>query len=169
MHQQVTLRPIAEDDGPLLFEIYASTRVEELAGVEWDEAQKAAFLRHQFEAQHQQYHEGYRDASFNVILLDGQPAGRLYLARGVDEIRIVDIAILPDFRGRGIGTGLITSIQADAAQAGKAVRIHVERFNPALRLYDRLGFRPIVDRGVYLFLEWTASPAASRQAAGSPR
>jgi ribosomal protein S18 acetylase RimI-like enzyme len=165
MHQQVTLRPIVEDDGPLLFAVYASTRVEELAGVEWDEDQKTAFLRHQFEAQHQQYQEGYRDASFNVILLDGQPAGRLYLARGVDEIRIVDIAILPDFRGRGIGTGLITGVQADAAQAGKAVRIHVERFNPALRLYDRLGFRPIVDRGVYLFLEWTA---ASRQSAGSP-
>jgi ribosomal protein S18 acetylase RimI-like enzyme len=168
MHQQVTLRPIVEDDGPLLFAVYASTRVEELAGVEWDEDQKTAFLRHQFEAQHQQYQEGYRDASFNVILLDGQPAGRLYLARGVDEIRIVDIAILPDFRGRGIGTGLITGVQADAAQAGKAVRIHVERFNPALRLYDRLGFRPIVDRGVYLFLEWTAAPAASRQSAGSP-
>jgi GNAT superfamily N-acetyltransferase len=154
--------------GPLLFEIYASTRVEELAGVEWNEAQKTAFLRQQFEAQHQQYQEGYRDASFNVILLDGQPAGRLYLARGIDEIRIVDIAILPAFRGRGVGTGLIMRIQADAAQAGKAVRIHVERFNPALQLYGRLGFRPIVDRGVYVFLEWTAAPAEARQGAGGP-
>ena len=169
MSEAVTLRPIGPDDGPLLLEIYASTRVEELAGVGWDDAQKAEFVRQQFEAQHQQYQEGYRDGTFQVILVGDQPAGRLYLARGVDEIRIVDIAILPAFRGRGIGSGLIAAVQAEAVRTGVAVRIHVERFNPALRLYERLGFRPIVDRGVYLFLEWTATAAApNRHAGGAP-
>lgn len=164
--QAVTRRPVVPDDGPLLLEIYASTRLEELAAVPWDDAQKAAFLRQQFEAQHRQYQEGYPDASFDVVLVDGVPAGRLYVACGADELRIVDVAILPAFRNRGIGTMLIAEIQADAIRAGKAVRIHVERFNPALRLYARLGFAPIADRGVYLFLEWTPTESARPERAG---
>lgn len=159
MPDVVTLRPIVPDDAPLLLAIYSSTRVEELAGVAWDDDQKAAFLRQQFEAQHRQYQEGYRDASFQIVLIGGQPAGRLYLASGADEIRIVDIAMLPAFRNRGVGSGLIAQVQAEAMRTGRAVRIHVERFNPALRLYERLGFRPIADRGVYWFLEW--APLAS--------
>ena len=86
--------------------------------------------------------------------MDGQPAGRLYVARGSDEIRIVDIALLPESCNRGIGTTLLRGLQSEAAAAGKPLRIHVERFNPALRLYERLGFRQIDDRGVYLFMEW---------------
>ena len=109
----------------------------------------------QFDAQHAHYQEHYAGAAFDVILVDGQPAGRLYVAREEDEIRIVDIALLPDFCNRGIGTTLLRGLQSEAAAAGKPLRIHVERFNPALRLYERLGFREIADRGVYLFMEWT--------------
>lgn len=163
---EVALRPVTADDGPLLLEIYASTRAEELAGVPWDETRKAAFVRQQFEAQHRQYQEGYRDATFEVVLVDGAPAGRLYVSRGGDELRIVDVAILPAFRNRGIGTRLIEQVKAAAAREGKAVRIHVERFNPAMRLYQRLGFAPIADRGVYLFLECRPEPAAGRRDAG---
>lgn len=166
MSPAVTLRPVAADDAPLLLEIYASTRTEELAGIPWDEAQKAAFVRQQFEAQHRQYQEAYRDATFDVVLVDGTPAGRLYVARGGDELRIVDVAILPAFRRRGIGTHLIEQVKAAAAREGKAVRIHVERFNPAMRLYERLGFAPIADRGVYLFLECRPEAAAGRRDAG---
>jgi ribosomal protein S18 acetylase RimI-like enzyme len=88
-----------------------------------------------------------------VVLVDGEPAGRLYVRRGDREIRIVDIALLPERRGNGIGTSLLRDLLAEADATGKSVTIHVERFNPALRLYERLGFAVAEDKGVYLFLE----------------
>jgi ribosomal protein S18 acetylase RimI-like enzyme len=114
----------------------------------------------QFRAQDTYYKANYAEASFDLILADGDVAGRLYVARWPDELRIIDIALLAPFQGRGIGTRLLQQIQAEAAGVGKAVRIHVERFNPALNLYARLGFRLVEDRGTYLFLEW--SPEAQR-------
>jgi ribosomal protein S18 acetylase RimI-like enzyme len=121
--------------------------------VPWDEAQKAAFLRMQFDAQDAWYRENYAQASFDVILVDGEPVGRLYLHRGPSEIRIVDIALLPEHRGGGIGTSLLRDLLTEADTAGKSLTIHVERENPALRLYERLGFSVAEDKGVYLFLE----------------
>jgi ribosomal protein S18 acetylase RimI-like enzyme len=152
----VTLRPATADDDRFLEEIYAGTRAAELASVPWTDDQKAAFLHMQFAAQAQYYREHYPDTSFDVIVLDDQPVGRLYVARWTREIRIVDIALLPECCNRGIGTTLIRELQAEAQAASKPLRIHVERFNPALRLYDRLGFRLIEDKGVYLFLGWEA-------------
>jgi GNAT superfamily N-acetyltransferase len=153
---RVSLRPAVDDDQAFLLAVYAGTRADELALVDWDDARKAAFVRMQFEAQHAYYREQYPDAAFDVILLDGEAAGRLYLNRSPDEIRIVDIALLPDRRGQGIGSVLMARIQDEAAREGKPLRIHVERFNPALRWYEKLGFAPVADRGVYLFLEWRA-------------
>ena len=150
----IALRPITQDDDAFLLALYASTRAPELAVVEWDAAQKAAFVQMQFDAQHAYYQEHYEGAAFDVILVDSQPAGRLYLHRRDDEIRIMDIALLPDYCNRGIGTTLLHGLQSEAAAAAKPLRIHVERFNPAQRLYERLGFRQIDDRGVYLFMEW---------------
>jgi ribosomal protein S18 acetylase RimI-like enzyme len=92
-----------------------------------------------------------------VIAVDGEPVGRLYVHRGPSEIRIVDIALLPEHRGDGLGTLLLRDLLAEADAAGKSVTIHVERMNPALRLYERLGFSVAEDKGVYLFLE--RSPA----------
>jgi ribosomal protein S18 acetylase RimI-like enzyme len=157
----IALRPIRPEDQPFLLAVYASTREPELATVvDWDAAQKAAFVRMQFDAQHAYYREHYEGAAFDVILVGGHPAGRLYLHRRDDEIRIMDIALLPGFCNRGIGTTLLRGLQSEAAAAGKPLRIHVERFNPALRLYERLGFRQIDDRGVYLFMEWRQEPSA---------
>jgi GNAT superfamily N-acetyltransferase len=153
----ISLRPIGPGDEAFLSAVYASTREPELAAVAWDAAQKAAFLQMQFAAQHAYYQEHYQDAAFDVILVEGRPAGRLYVNRAADEIRIVDIALLPDWCNRGIGSALVGALQAEAAASGKPLRIHVERFNPALRLYERLGFRQIEDRGVYLFMEWRAA------------
>jgi ribosomal protein S18 acetylase RimI-like enzyme len=153
--ETVVLRPTAPADEGFLYEVYASTRAEELACVPWDEQQKADFLRMQFAAQHRQYHETYPDAAFDILLVDGQPAGRLYVDRGSDELRIIDIALFPPFRNRGIGRHVIEGLQAEATRRNTPLRIHVERFNPALRLYWRLGFREVADRGVYLFLEWS--------------
>lgn len=160
MSPAVSRRPIAPEDADFLARLYASTRSEELAVTGWTDEQKAAFLQQQFDAQHRWYQEQYRGASFEVILLDGRPAGRLYVARWADELRLVDVALLPEHRGRGVGSGLIAEVMREAREAGKAVRIHVERWNPALRLYERLGFRLLEDKGVHLFLEWRP-PAAS--------
>jgi len=153
MKQTLTLRPIAAEDMDFLCQVYASTREEELSQVAWGEGQKAAFLQMQFDAQHRYYQENYPNAQFQVILLNGEPAGRLYLDRRAAEIRIVDIALLPAFRNQGIGSTLLHQIMAEGDRADLPVTIHVESFNPALRLYQRLGFRLAEDRGVYYFME----------------
>lgn len=151
----VTFRPIRPGDEPLLSRIYASTREDELAVLDWPEAEKAAFLQQQFEAQHKFYQEQFTAAEFLLILLDGEPIGRLYLDRREDEIRLIDVALLPEHRNAGIGGALMRDLLAEAAEVGKPVRIHVERFNPALRLYERLRFRHTEDQGVYYLMEWS--------------
>ncbi len=149
------MRPLRPDYAACLYEVYASTRLDELALVDWDDSHKAALLHRQCAAQHQFYQERYTQTDFLVILRDTVPVGRLYVARWQDEIRIVDIALLPPYRNAGIGTAILRDLLAEAAAAHKPVRIHVEKFNPALRLYERLGFAPIEDKGVYLFMEWS--------------
>jgi GNAT superfamily N-acetyltransferase len=150
-----SLRPIAPGDRELLFRIYASTRAEELAQVDWAAEQREAFLRQQFEAQHAWYQQNYAGAAFDVVLAsDGQPAGRLYVACWPREIRLIDVALLPGFRRQGLGSAILGDLLAGARRSGKPVTIHVERMNPALRLYERLGFKQKEDKGVYLFLEW---------------
>lgn len=148
----VTLRPINDADSEFLLRVYRSTREEELAMTDFSEEQKAAFVRQQFEAQTFEYRNAYPRAEFAVIEVDGQPAGRLYLNQLPDQLRIVDITLLPEFRGRGIGGQLLGGILRRGDELGLPVSIHVERFNPALRLYDRLGFRPVQDRGVYVLM-----------------
>ena len=141
---------------------YASTREEELATiVDWTLEQKSAFLRQQFAAQHAWYQEHYAGASFDVVELEGRPAGRLYVARWERELRLVDVALLPEHRGNGLGTALVSRVLAEGAAAGKPVTIYVERMNPARRLYRRLGFELLEDKGMYLLLEWRA-PASAR-------
>ena len=154
MNQTVTFRPIRDEDHEFLYSVYASTREEELAVVDWSAEQKEQFLRMQFDLQHKSYQENYPGASFDVILLDDVQIGRLYVDRRDDEIRVVDIALLPQSRGAGIGGQIMTDILNEARAAGKVVRIHVEYNNPAMRLYDRLGFRKIEDVGVYYLMEW---------------
>lgn len=148
-----TLRPARPDDLEFLFRLYASTRTEELAPVPWSQEQKTTFLRQQFEAQDRHYRQHYAGAEFLVIELDGQPTGRLYRQRMPGEHRLMDIALLPQWRGQGLGSRLMREVLELAWQEGLPVRIHVEKFNPALRLYQRLGFRVLEDRGVYWFME----------------
>jgi GNAT superfamily N-acetyltransferase len=171
MSPSISQRPIRLEDEEFLYRVYASTRAQELAPLDWSDEQKGAFLRMQFRAQHRYYMENYYSSRFDVVLLDGEPAGRLYVARWSEEMRIIDVALLPEFRGRGVGTALIGALSQEAAEKGLPLRIHVERGNPALALYERLGFRPVADRGVYLFLEWRrpapgAGPAEPRRAEG---
>jgi ribosomal protein S18 acetylase RimI-like enzyme len=149
----VRLRPVAEGDRAFLVELYASTREEELAHVPWDEATRRAFIEHQFAAQDAHYRGNYPGASLDVIEVDGAPAGRLYVHRGPSDIRIMDIALAPPFRGRGIGTELLRSLMAEADASQRKLSIHVEQNNPARSLYDRLGFEPAGEHGVYVLME----------------
>jgi ribosomal protein S18 acetylase RimI-like enzyme len=159
----VNLRPISDDDGPFLFSVYASTREAELALVDWSDLQKKAFLEMQFNAQHQHYQQHYSDTDFLIILIQDEPAGRFYVARWHHEIRIVDVALLPAYRGRGIGSRLIRELLEEGSRSRRKVSIHVEAFNPALRLYRRLGFDVVDDKGVYLLMEWHPdSPPGTR-------
>lgn len=153
---RVALRPSTPADRELLFRVYAGTRAEELAPVPWPAEAKVAFLRQQFDAQDAWWRTHYAGATFDVVVVDGRDAGRLYLWEGETELRVVDVALLPEARRRGVGTRLLGGVQARARAAGKAVTIHVERTNPALALYERLGFRLVEDKGVYLFLSWSA-------------
>jgi GNAT superfamily N-acetyltransferase len=154
---RVTLRPIGSDDMDFLFGVYRSTREEELAMVvDWTAEMKEAFVRQQFNAQHVWYQEHYEGASFDVVLVEGAPAGRLYVHRRPEEIRLVDIALLPKFRKGGIGTSILRDLLAEGEAAGKPVTIHVEIYNPAMRLYERLGFRSVEDRGVYRLMKWSS-------------
>ena len=134
-------------DRELLLAVYASTRAAELAQVQWAPGAREAFLRQQFEAQDAYYREYYAGASFDVIEVDGRAAGRLYVDRWPYEIRIVDVALLPEFRGRGIGERLLRELIAEAEASGRSLTIHVEQGNPARRLYERLGFVPVAERG----------------------
>jgi ribosomal protein S18 acetylase RimI-like enzyme len=148
------LRTATTEDQQFLRAVYASTRAEELARVSWSDEQKRAFTDMQFDAQNADYRRNYPDAQYSIIEVEGVPAGRLYVDRCEKEIMIIDIALMPEFRRVGIGTKLLRELQNEARTSGKVLTIHVEKFNPALRLYQRLGFQQIEDKGVYLLLEW---------------
>jgi ribosomal protein S18 acetylase RimI-like enzyme len=147
------LRPVADADRPFLVELYGSTREEELAQVQWDDATRRAFVEHQFAAQDTHYRANYPGATFDVIEVDGALAGRLYVHRGPSDIRIMDIALAPDFRGRGIGTRLLQAMMEEAEASSRKLSIHVEANNPARSLYARLGFLPAGEHGVYVLME----------------
>lgn len=152
--QEVRFRPVEPGDREILINLYASTREAEMALVPWTDEEKERFLQMQFEAQDKYYREQFQDAEFSVMEVGGRPIGRLYVDRRDNEIRIIDIALYPEHRGMGIGSRVMGSLLDEAREAGKPVRIHVEKNNPAQRLYRRLGFEKIEDQGVYDLMEW---------------
>ena len=154
MPEQISFRPVEEEDRGFLQRLYASTRADELAVVDWTDEEKERFLGFQFGAQHDYYREQFPAARFDVVLVDGEPAGRLYVDRREDEIRLIDIALLPQYRRRGIGGELMRRVLDEGRRAGLPVQIHVEHNNPAMRLYNRLGFRKVEDQGVYALMRW---------------
>jgi len=150
----IHLRVVDVADEDFLYSVYASTRADEMARVDWTAEQQEAFLRMQFRAQTQFYIENYPGAEFQVIVQNDQPIGRLYIHKRENEIRIMDIALRPAHRNSGIGSSLLRDILKQGKNLNLPVTIHVEQFNPALRLYQRMGFRPKEDKGVYLLMEW---------------
>src|SRR4051812_8025925 len=135
------LRPVEEDDREFLVDLYDSVRALELEQLPWDEAAKRAFVEQQFAAQDAHYRQHYPGATLDVIELQGERAGRLYVFRGPGDIRIMDIALAPAYRGRGIGGGLLRGLVEESRRTARKLSIHVEIGNPARRLYERLGFR----------------------------
>jgi RimJ/RimL family protein N-acetyltransferase len=152
--EPVRLRPVNADDEAFLFQVYAGARLDELALAAWDESQRDAFLKLQFAAQQQHYQSHFPEADHQIILLGDRPIGRLYVARTADEVRILDIALLPEHRNAGVGSSIIKEILAEAAKAEKPVRIYVESFNRSLRLFERLGFSSVQDIGTHILMEW---------------
>ena len=161
MKQNFGLRPALDSDIEFLYRLYAATREAEMNMLQWTDQQKQQFLQMQFNAQDKYYQEQFPKAAFQIILLREEPIGRLYLDRRSDEIRIIDIALLPEQRNKGVGSKLLKEILKEGQRVALPIRIHVEQFNPALRLYTRLGFKKISDNGVYYLMEW--SPQDGRQ------
>jgi ribosomal protein S18 acetylase RimI-like enzyme len=152
--ESITLRAATNSDLTFLQTVYANTRMEELAMTGWSDAQKQEFCQMQFRAQDTHYRKHYPNAEYHVIQWEKSDAGRLSIDRQEKEIHLLDLALLPEHRGKGIGTTLLKKFQQEATAARLSLSIYVERFNPALRLYERLGFKHVKDEGVYLFLKW---------------
>jgi GNAT superfamily N-acetyltransferase len=150
----VSLRAEQPEDEGLLFEVYASTRQEELDLTGWDKAARAAFLNLQFRAMRQGYRSTFPQAQFAIIQRAGIPVGRLVLNRAEAEIRVVDIALLPAHRNQGLGTKLMRMVLEEALQSGKPVRLRALQNSRAVRFYTRLGFTPLGEPDVYQELEW---------------
>ncbi|HEX8063403.1 MAG TPA: GNAT family N-acetyltransferase [Allosphingosinicella sp.] len=150
----IAYRPAADEDLSFLSLVYASTRIEEVARTGWPLETQRQFLTHQFDAQHRHYRQHYPGAEWLVIERDGAAIGRLYIEEWPDQIRLIDIALVPDHRGGGAGGAILADLMDMAAAAEKPLTIHVEKNNPAMRLYRRLGFEPIDEHGVYDLMEW---------------
>lgn len=167
--REVALRSVSPDDDEFLLAVYASTREEELSQVRWDDGQKEAFLRMQLDAQRSEYEARFPDARYDVILVGGRPAGRIWVGRNRDEIRLLDIAILPEFQRAGVGGLLVTRLIAEARAARLPLRHMIFILNEdARRFYERLGFAvKEVFNGAYLHMEFKSEESPLEKEATS--
>jgi GNAT superfamily N-acetyltransferase len=151
----VTLRTVTPEDNEFLLAVYANTREEELAQVNWEPNQKEIFVAWQFGLQRQEYDARYPNARYQVILVNDQPAGRIWVGEDDTQIRLLDIALLKGFQNRGVGTRLLKQLVAEADEKNKPLRHMVFVLNSdAHRFYERLGFVVIEDLGGYKHMEW---------------
>ena len=156
----LALRPVGPEDEEFLLGVYLSTRAEELAQVEWAEGQKELFVRWQFRLQRREYEARFPEAEYGVILFDSRTAGRIWVGRDAGQIRLLDIALLPEFQNRGAGTLLLGRLMDEARRTGKALRHMVFMLNKdAHRFYERLGFAVIEEHGAYKHMEWRPEAA----------
>lgn len=149
------LREVTRDDDPFLLSLYASTRERELELVQWGQEQKESFVRWQFDMQRREYDARFPEARYQVVLIDETPAGRVWVGEDDEQIRLLDIALLPEFQNRGAGTMLLKMLMDEAGSAGKVLRHMVFVLNnEAHRFYERLGFVVIEKLGAYKHMEW---------------
>ncbi len=153
---KVSLRKHTADDLPFMLALYASTREAELAMTNFSTQEKQVFIGHQFNAQYQHYLQHYNSEAFDIIELDGKAVGRLFVDHWSKEIRIVDIALIPEYQKQGLGSYLFKQVFAQAKACDKSVTIHVEHNNPAKKLYQKLGFElKSKTNDIYLLMQWT--------------
>jgi ribosomal protein S18 acetylase RimI-like enzyme len=158
MKSTITVRLATDGDTEFLLQVYASTRSEELAQTGWTEEKKRAFLAMQFNAQRRDYLARFPESEQLIVLADGTPAGRLWVNGSKDEIRLLDIALLPGYRSTGIGTLLLKHLQKEARTTCKPLHHSVHKDNlDALRFYHRLGFKVVEDIGTHSLMEWTST------------
>jgi GNAT superfamily N-acetyltransferase len=148
-------RPIAAGDMDFLCSLYASTRTQELAATGWPEAAQRQFLAQQFDFQHRYYQEHHADAEFLLLLRHDRPIGRLYWRARPAQATLIDVSLLPDQRGQGLGSALLQDLTARADRQGQDIDLHVEPANPARRLYERFAFTAVDVHGVYLHMRRT--------------
>jgi ribosomal protein S18 acetylase RimI-like enzyme len=160
----ITFRPVTPDDQGFLLALYGATRADELALTGWNESQRQAFVEMQFAAQQQYYRSQFPEGEHTIILLNERPAGRLYIARREREIRILDIIVADEHRRAGIGSSILKELIREAEKRETGVRIYVERLNPSLSLFKRLGFTSIEGTPSHFLMEWRPG-AAKRPAA----
>ena len=148
-------RPVVPEDYEFLYDLYKSMRAPEMGLVDWDENQKEQFLQMQFQAQQTHYQTTFPNADHQIILLDGRSIGRIYVDRTPDEIRLLDIILLPAYRNLGIGNTFLQQLQNEAANKNVPIRFYVWQFNlDAQRFYHRLGFQTVSEAGAYIQMEW---------------
>jgi ribosomal protein S18 acetylase RimI-like enzyme len=156
------VRPVSASDDDFLLSVYASTRADELAQTEWAKGQMDMFLRWQFELQRREYNARFPHAAYSVILVDQNPAGRIWVGEDQEQVRLLDIALLPEFQNRGAGTTLLRRLIDYSMEHGKVMRHMVFVLNnDADRFYERLGFTLIDDLGAYKHMEWRPTAAGS--------
>jgi ribosomal protein S18 acetylase RimI-like enzyme len=161
-HGALSLRPVEAGDEEFLHRVYASTRIDEMALVDWSAEQKEAFLHMQFQAQTKHYRAYYPNAEYQIIQREARiPIGRLIVDRADDSMLIVDIALLPEYRNAGIGTTIIQQLMTEAAPIHQPIILRVEFFNPAIKLYSRLGFVKTREIDIYHEMVWKPSSSHS--------
>ena len=159
----LTYRNASSEDAEFLFKLYASTRTEELNAWGWDSQQQEAFLKMQFHAQQTSYQNQFPNSNYQIVLMQQLAIGSMLVIRDEAEIRLADIALLPEYRDRGIGSFLLQNLLAEATQAVKPLRLQVIQFNRAIQLYQRLGFAKVGDNGTHFLMEWQPPSAATVQ------
>ena len=153
--ESISVRPVTADDEEILLEIYKSSRGDDLRGLGWAEDRISEFLGMQYEAQQNFLESEYKRATDEMVLWQGEPAGRLIVERREHEIRCVDVALLPEHRNSGIGAFLIQKLQDEARREKKPLRLQVIRFNRAVNLFERSGFVRTSETGTHFQMEWT--------------
>jgi ribosomal protein S18 acetylase RimI-like enzyme len=150
----IGLRPAGDADLAFLLQLFASTRADQMRLMGLDAATEALLIGQQFQAQQTHWRARFPDARVDIVTDQDRPAGRLWVDLAADEIRLVDISLLPAYRGRRIGEGLLRELMAQAARRTVPLRLNVALDNPALRLYQRVGFVALATDGVYSAMQW---------------
>jgi ribosomal protein S18 acetylase RimI-like enzyme len=150
---KIILRPTNQSDFAFLKEVYRSTREHDVTNTGWTEEKKNSFIEFQFNAQHAHYLSTYKNAVFNIIILNKTNIGRLYIWETETQLRLIDITLLPEFRNKGIGTNILKKLIDKSNKIEKVLNLHVLQNNPALKLYKLLGFKIKEKRNTHLFME----------------